>query len=272
MSPSLRVIRIKFPFKFQTRAPWSYSMASTWKKPPQLLLLSAAPFNSTIMISTTEIQPPPPPPPLPPQAPVGCFFNDANSSVIYSQPNQTLNLSLVVNSTSVLVGEHVALIRIITNDTLAGYCFSDFSVISIKLNVVTRVDTYVYVDWNSPEAISFTIINVLMILMCLIFIGLLIVYRFPLRSSSFTFSTLMVVGSLMVLVSVFFWIGEPSTASCNLRIWLAGIGQSMILACLTAKNYRIWRIYDRSDHGLQTSLPDSTLLLFVVLILSRTLR
>ncbi len=68
-------------------------------------------------------------------------------------------------------------------------------------------------------------------------------------ASSLLFVELIIVGAAMIYASLFFWVLETTTAMCNLRYWLAGVGFVLMFSALLTKTWRVWRIFH--EHSLK---------------------
>lgn len=68
-------------------------------------------------------------------------------------------------------------------------------------------------------------------------------------ASSLLFVELIILGAAMIYASLFFWVLETTTAMCNLRYWLAGVGFVLMFSALLTKTWRVWRIFH--EHSLK---------------------
>jgi hypothetical protein len=89
------------------------------------------------------------------------------------------------------------------------------------------------------------------ILACFAMIILFAVWRDrpQIIASSLLFVELIIVGAAMIYASLFFWVLETTTAMCNLRYWLAGVGFVLMFSALLTKTWRVWRIFH--EHSLK---------------------
>jgi hypothetical protein len=62
-------------------------------------------------------------------------------------------------------------------------------------------------------------------------------------ASSLLFVELIIFGAAMMYASLFFWVLETTTAMCNLRYWLIGVGFVLMFSALLTKAWRVWRIF-----------------------------
>eukprot|EP00029_Vermamoeba_vermiformis_P004299 TRINITY_DN1483_c1_g1_i1.p1 TRINITY_DN1483_c1_g1~~TRINITY_DN1483_c1_g1_i1.p1 ORF type:complete len:628 (+),score=68.02 TRINITY_DN1483_c1_g1_i1:1371-3254(+) len=62
-------------------------------------------------------------------------------------------------------------------------------------------------------------------------------------ASSPLFIELIISGGAMMYASLFFWTLEATDVTCNLRLWLLGVGFVLMFSALLVKTWRIWRIF-----------------------------
>jgi hypothetical protein len=74
-------------------------------------------------------------------------------------------------------------------------------------------------------------------------------HRPQIIASSLLFVELIILGAAMIYASIFFWALETTTAMCNLRYWLAGVGFVLMFSALLTKTWRVWRIFH--EHSLK---------------------
>jgi ABC-type branched-subunit amino acid transport system substrate-binding protein len=85
------------------------------------------------------------------------------------------------------------------------------------------------------------------------------------RSSTWEFLIVMLIGSILGFGSVFTWIGRPEAWICGLRIWIPPIAFILIIAPLLAKTWRLHRIFTLRD--LRTTSIRLSLLSMIVFTL-----
>jgi len=69
-------------------------------------------------------------------------------------------------------------------------------------------------------------------------------------------------------ISIFFWFGRPTVASCNTRIWLICIAFIVFYGCLLAKSWRVWRLFSQARKlKRKKPLKDEFLLIIVGVLL-----
>ena len=89
------------------------------------------------------------------------------------------------------------------------------------------------------------------ILACFIMMALFASWRDrpQIIASSLLFVELIILGAAMIYASLFFWVLQTTTAMCNLRYWLSGVGFVLMFSALLTKTWRVWRIFH--EHSLK---------------------
>jgi len=105
--------------------------------------------------------------------------------------------------------------------------------------------TIFFIQWNSAFAITvIVILGVLVALQVLTSAAILIKRDTPIMAySSVPFLISMQVGIVLIYVSVLAWFGDPTTGSCNVRIWFGFFGFALLYSALLAKVFRVYRIF-----------------------------
>lgn len=62
--------------------------------------------------------------------------------------------------------------------------------------------------------------------------------------SSPVFLAIIIVGLALALISIFFWFGSPTIASCHLRLWFGVVGSGVAYASVLAKNWRLFYLFN----------------------------
>lgn len=88
------------------------------------------------------------------------------------------------------------------------------------------------------------------------------------RAASPIFCVLILVGMLVALIAPIAWIGRPTRVTCMLPWWALGLGYTLILSCLIAKNWRIWRIFASGRMRVVAILNSDLLLRWVAALMS----
>jgi hypothetical protein len=105
--------------------------------------------------------------------------------------------------------------------------------INFSVNL-TRSDVIelVFVHWNESVAIIVAVLAAILLVCAILSTVDLLAYRNTIayRASSPLFCGLILVGVVLIYISVFFWIGQPTDASCMLRAWFGGIGFTLIFS------------------------------------------
>lgn len=123
-----------------------------------------------------------------------------------------------------------------------------------------------YISYSSGLAIAFMVISVLIILVIVIGASVIYYYRDTarIRAASPLFLILMCVGLCLQSASVFGWIGYPTIAICNIRLWFSAVGFYFTMAALLAKTWRLWRLL--TEKSLKIISIDNKVLLTIFLI------
>jgi basic membrane lipoprotein Med (substrate-binding protein (PBP1-ABC) superfamily)/uncharacterized membrane protein YgcG len=94
-------------------------------------------------------------------------------------------------------------------------------------------------------AIASYVIAAIGLLLCILLVPFVARYRDNqlIRASSPEFMFIIILGCGLMYASVFSYFGEPTTGTCQLRLWLFFPGLCTVTAALAFKNFRIWRIF-----------------------------
>lgn len=109
-----------------------------------------------------------------------------------------------------------------------------------------------YASYNEAGAIVFMFFSCLGLLTCIACIIFVMKYReIPIvRATSPIFMFIVIGGCIFMFCSVFMFYGQPTTASCHLRLWLFFIGYTLSMSSLLVKNWRIWRIFSNDSMSI----------------------
>ena len=138
---------------------------------------------------------------------------------------------------------------------------------NIPLSALPR--TMNWLKWKSGAGIALSILAVLGMVMATVMLAFFWYYRGSpvIKSSTWEFLILMLVGVIMGFGSALVWIGQPTQWICALRIWIPPMSFLLILAPLIAKTWRLHRIFTISDLGVKP-ITLSTLIAMVVVLIS----
>ncbi|KAJ3155533.1 hypothetical protein HDU89_006497 [Geranomyces variabilis] len=102
-----------------------------------------------------------------------------------------------------------------------------------------------WTTFNDPIGIVLMLLYSIMMLVTAVSGALVYVWRDrpTIKALSPFFMMIMSVGMELAYATIFTSLGEPKTLNCNLRTWLFGIAFAIVLGCLIAKTYRIWRVF-----------------------------
>ncbi|KAJ3181007.1 hypothetical protein HDU87_001657 [Geranomyces variabilis] len=112
----------------------------------------------------------------------------------------------------------------------------------------TTVPTILLPSWTTfkdPVGIILMLLYSLMMVVTAVSGAMVHVWRDrpAIKALSPFFMMIMSVGMELAYATIFTSLGEPKTLNCNLRTWLFGIAFAIVLGCLIAKTYRIWRVF-----------------------------
>lgn len=98
-------------------------------------------------------------------------------------------------------------------------------------------------------AIGTYVVAAVGLLLCILLVPFVARYRDNqlIRASSPEFMFVIILGCGLMYASVFSYFGEPTTGSCQLRLWLFFPGLCTVTAALVFKNFRIWRIFSNKS-------------------------
>ena len=102
----------------------------------------------------------------------------------------------------------------------------------------------VWIEWSDTAAIVMYSLTSLCVLVTLLVFILMIVYRKKdiIRFSTPLFVYFTLIGSFLAYAVILLSIGEPTTATCNLKLWFGVVSFILIFGCLAIKTLRIWAI------------------------------
>jgi len=98
-----------------------------------------------------------------------------------------------------------------------------------------------------------------------ILFGFIMGYR-KLRQRSPVFLVLFLFSVVIGYCSVFAWFGKPHPVACGFQPWLLGLPANSMIAALTVKNYRIWRIFKKPGQKTRISDIELCILWFILII------
>jgi len=96
--------------------------------------------------------------------------------------------------------------------------------------------------------ISFGILTGLMIIGAILLIPFVIIFGFWKRwkrvtAASPVFQLIVIVSAIVGMCSTFAWYGKPHPVACGFQPWLLGLSVISMVGALSAKTFRIWRIF-----------------------------
>ncbi|KAF9579093.1 hypothetical protein BGW38_004800, partial [Lunasporangiospora selenospora] len=113
--------------------------------------------------------------------------------------------------------------------------------------------------WSSGLGVILGVLSTISIFFTIVCAILVVVYRhhIVIKATSPTFCLVELLGLLLVFIWCLFNIGIPSDALCVASIFFLPIGVTLVVASLTVKNYRIYRIFNSvtvQNQAFQTRL------------------
>lgn len=129
--------------------------------------------------------------------------------------------------------------------------------------------TLYFIKWNSVTSIvllSFAGVCTLLMISTSAIVG---VYADTpvIRLASPWFLIITLFGLAVLFGSIFAWMGEPTNASCTVRIWLGFIGFVMAFAALIVKTYRVFVIFRRRRKVKRIVVTNIQLVKYVLVIM-----
>ncbi|TPX56312.1 hypothetical protein PhCBS80983_g04635 [Powellomyces hirtus] len=131
--------------------------------------------------------------------------------------------------------------HVVLNTTTPPIFFSGTTTIPSSEIVLTQN----WITFKDPLAIVLIILYGAM--MVITGISVLMVYswkeRPAIKALSPQFMIIMGLAMELAFATIFTSIGKPEKLNCNFRAWLFGVSFAIVLGCLIAKTYRIWRVF-----------------------------
>jgi len=123
-----------------------------------------------------------------------------------------------------------------------------------------------YNGYETPTGIAFLVVTSVGILFTIITFILVIVYwNNPIiRTASPEFLLIMLVAISLGFVSVYFWLGKPTTALCILRFTFPSMVFVVMFSPLLAKTWRIWYIFHHAKKLKATRVMITDLVPYIV--------
>jgi len=110
-----------------------------------------------------------------------------------------------------------------------------------------------------------TIILIIVILSMLIYIITIRESKMIKKKAGFWFSVMSLAGFVILLASIFFWLGKPTDVSCGLRVWAISIGFTVAYVGPLVKIWRLSRIFNNNSLKILT-IKDSFLAKIAVVV------
>jgi hypothetical protein len=144
------------------------------------------------------------------------------------------------------------------------YKNNDITIKTEDLYIPLQIYEKLIIEYSSVLSIIFIFLISVNIL-----IALSVLLYFYTRSSdvqikiySLPFSILIMTGLIMIWLSLFLWLGEPSSLKCGFTRWFLYMGVTVVVSVLIAKGYRLFKI--QNNNSLRgTKLSDKEIFFFV---------
>lgn len=109
--------------------------------------------------------------------------------------------------------------------------------------------SYITISIGDGYSIGITVVSTITISLCIYLIGFIVKYRDApvVKSASWEFMTLILVGCIVMVVGSFMWIVQPNHFICQARIWLWTYGFSISFGSALIKNIRIFMLYNNKS-------------------------
>lgn len=127
----------------------------------------------------------------------------------------------------------------------------------------------VWIEWSSAEAIAISSVTVVAaVVTLLILIFLMINYRKSVvRFSSVMFVCFMLLGAQLGYAVILLSIGEPSSVSCTIQLWLGVLCFLIVFGSMIIKTYRIYSIFRGASNLKRVVLPNQTVAGYLLLLM-----
>merc|ERR1712137_294614 len=118
--------------------------------------------------------------------------------------------------------------------------------------------------------IAFGIITGLLILATCCLIPFVIVFGFicprrRVKASSPTFLIIIILSCLLGYISEFSWYGRPHPVACGFRPWLLGLAVVSLVSALSAKTFRLWRVF-KTAYKKERITDIQLLILYIIMV------
>lgn len=125
-----------------------------------------------------------------------------------------------------------------------------------------------YTDFDDSVAIFVEIISIIMILFAFGTIILFVVKKDSpvVKRSSPLFCHFILIGLILIWISLWLWMGDPSDSLCSAKLWVGLVGYSVVMGNLFAKTYRVWKIFNQPGMKV-VAIPDTELIMYSGVIL-----
>ncbi|KAJ3322678.1 hypothetical protein HDU76_013830 [Blyttiomyces sp. JEL0837] len=179
-------------------------------------------------------------------APIHELLFLGNMSIAATTVDVEVLWSIIVDASKLPLGTQSTTIEVLTVDTVTGECFSSRENLVIDVNVNKKINKINWVQTSSAGAIVCIIfitlgVSIILGLMAWVYLNR---ERRIVKASSPIFCEVILLGSVLGLISAYFWIGQPTSTLCQLRVWFAGIGFTTTFTALCIKNIRVYMIFN----------------------------
>jgi len=104
------------------------------------------------------------------------------------------------------------------------------------------------IGWESLSGLGFVIATSILLLLMTTVMAIFWYYRLTavMKRWSIALSEIVILGTIVIYISVFFNIGPPTVTKCTARIWFLSFGFTLFIGSFAAKMYRIQKIFIQS--------------------------
>lgn len=131
-----------------------------------------------------------------------------------------------------------------------------------------RLTDYRYISYDHPLGVTMIVLaGVFIILVALTAVVVYLYENTPvMRYSSPMFLGLILFGLAMVYGQVILWVGKPTLATCNAKVWIGFLGFVLTMAALITKTFRVYRIFKRRRKIKTVVITNFQLLKYVFIL------
>ncbi|KAI8818568.1 uncharacterized protein EV422DRAFT_537513 [Fimicolochytrium jonesii] len=164
------------------------------------------------------------------------------------------------------------------NQYLGGVSSLDKALSDVKYDAEVAMGTWVepvpdlgapqYVAFSDPLGAAMLALSALVLLVALGMLGAVFYNRHDkvIKAASPLFCSLMILGNLLGLCTIFVYTGPPTRVTCILQPWMLCLSYAIVMVPMIVKTWRVYRIFNNRLARMKGSIKDSSLLLHVGIV------